>query len=53
MGLQAGRVGFKLKEIDLTQKSFPYEYYDASRFIPVEGLKAEEEKLEEAELDLI
>ena len=54
MGLQQGKLGVRLKEVTLTQKSFPYEYYDATRFIPIDGLVAhskEEEK--EVELDLV
>ena len=55
MGLQPGRIGLKLKEVNLTIKSFPYEYYDATRFIPIEGLLAEREEVmeEEFELELI
>jgi hypothetical protein len=55
MGLQPGRIGLKLKEVQLTQKSFPYEYYDATRFLPIEGLFAEVEKeeIKEAELDIV
>ena len=55
MGLQPRRVGLKLKEVELTKKSFPYEYYDATRFLPIEGLtsEAEEVKEKEFELDLI
>jgi hypothetical protein len=52
MGLQPGRIGLKLKEVELTKKSFPYEYYDATRFLPIEGLFAEEEKVEEKEVEL-
>jgi len=52
MGLQPGRIGLKLKEVQLTQKSFPYEYYDATRFLPIEGLFAEAQKVEEKELEL-
>lgn len=53
MGLQPGKIGLKLKEIQLTEKSFPYEYYDAVRFIPIEGLVEQAEKIEELEIDLI
>lgn len=55
MGLQPGKLGVRLKEVTLTQKSFPYEYYDSTRFLPIEGLFAEAEKIkeEEVELDLI
>jgi len=35
MGLQFGKIGFKLEEIELTDESFPYEFYDAERFKPV------------------
>ena len=56
MGLQAGKVGLDLKEVKLTERSFPYEYYDASRFLPIEGLmsdaKVKEEEME-LELDII
>ena len=38
MGLQHGKLGFKLEEIELTEDSFPYEYYDAERFRPVEPM---------------
>lgn len=53
MGLQPGKIGIRLKEVNLTKKSFPYEYYDATRFIPIEGLVSEAKKEEELELDLI
>jgi hypothetical protein len=55
MGLQAGKLGVRLKEVTLSQKSFPYEYYDSNRFLPIEGLLAETEEVkeEEFELDLI
>jgi hypothetical protein len=53
MGLQPGRMGLRLKEVTLTKKSFPYEYYDAGRFLPIEGLILEAQKKEEVELDLI
>jgi hypothetical protein len=52
MGLQQGRLGVRLKEVTLSEKSFPYEYYDSSRFLPIEGLIAEVEKVEEKELEL-
>ncbi|MEY4333181.1 MAG: hypothetical protein RLZZ196_1919 [Bacteroidota bacterium] len=54
MGLQPGKLGVRLKEVNLTEKSFPYEYYDATRFIPIEGLVAHSmEKEKEVELDLV
>ena len=39
MGLQFGKIGFKLQEIELTYISFPYEYYDAERFRPLETIE--------------
>jgi hypothetical protein len=54
MGLQAAKFGYKLKEVQLSEQSFPYEYYNAERFLPVEFLaKAlKEEKVEEISADL-
>ena len=52
MGLQQGRLGVRLKEVTLSEKSFPYAYYDSSRFLPIEGLIAEVEKVEEEEVEL-
>jgi len=52
MGLQPGKLGVRLKEVNLSEKSFPYQYYDSNRFIPIEGLLAEVEKIEEKELEL-
>jgi hypothetical protein len=53
MGLQSGKIGLKLKEVELSSLSFPYEYYDAGRFLPIEGLILQEEQVREEELDLI
>jgi len=59
MGLQKETYGFLLKEIQLSNKSFPYELYDALRFLPIELLstmkedKKEEVNTEEACLELI
>ena len=59
MGLQKETYGFLLKEIQLSSKSFPYEFYDAIRFLPIELLstmkedKKEEVNTEEACLELI
>jgi hypothetical protein len=52
MGLQPGKMGLKLKEIELTDKSFPYEYYDSVRFIPIEGLFMSAEEEEEKEINM-
>jgi hypothetical protein len=43
MGLQKNKLGFLLKEVQLSKKSFPYEYYDADRFAPVTEVVVEEE----------
>lgn len=57
MGLQDGRYGVLLKEVQMSADCFPYEYYDAERFIPLDTRmhQLEEEKKEvlEADLELI
>jgi len=57
MGLQKDIYGFLLKEIQLSSKSFPYELYNASRFLPIDILSdiKEEEKVnvEDVNLELI
>ena len=57
MGLQDGKYGVLLKEVQMSADCFPYEYYDADRFIPLDIRlhQAEEEKEEvlEADLELI
>ena len=62
MGLQKNIYGFLLKEIQLSSRSFPYELYDSSRFLPISLLellsdikeeKKEEVNVEEACLELI
>ena len=59
MGLQKETYGFLLKEVQLSSRSFPYELYDASRFLPIELLsqikeeKKEEVSIEDACLELI
>jgi hypothetical protein len=52
MGLQPGKLGIMLKEVQLSKKSFPYQYYDATRFLPIDGLFAEKEQEEIKELEL-
>ena len=54
MGLQAGKFGYKLKEVQLSEQSFPYEYYNADRFVPIVPLKQalKEERVEEISADL-
>ena len=57
MGLQKETYGFLLKEIQLSSRSFPYELYDSSRFLPIGILSdmKEEEKVnsEDVNLELI
>ena len=57
MGLQKETYGFLLKEIQLSSRSFPYELYDSSRFLPIGILSdmKEEEKvnIEDVNLELI
>jgi len=57
MGLQAGKFGYKLKEVQLSEQSFPYEYYNSDRFVPLISLQQvlREEEPEElvADLDLV
>jgi hypothetical protein len=57
MGLQDGRYGVLLKEVQMSADCFPYEYYDAERFIPLDiklhQLEEEKEEVLEADLELI
>jgi hypothetical protein len=55
MGLQDGRYGVLLKEVQMSADCFPYEYYDADRFIPLDTkvLNMEEEAVKEADLELV
>ena len=57
MGLQDKKYGVLLKEVQMSADCFPYEYYDADRFIPLDirVYQAQEEKEEvlEADLELI
>lgn len=55
MGLQDGRHGVLLKEVQMSADCFPYEYYDADRFVPLDDQVAnmEEEVVKEADLELI
>ena len=36
MNLQSGKIGYLLKEVQLSELSFPYELYDSERFISAE-----------------
>jgi hypothetical protein len=54
MSLQQNRFGYRLKEIQLSDQSFPYEYYSADRFAPYVSLEAiEAEHFQEADLEKV
>lgn len=57
MGLEKNKFGVLLKEVQLSSQSFPYELYDAARFLPLDilaNMNAEEEvTVKEADLELI
>jgi hypothetical protein len=57
MGLQDNKFGVLLKEIKLSSNSFPYELYDAERFLPIDllskALEETQETVKEADLELI
>lgn len=57
MGLQENKFGVLLKEVQLSSSSFPYELYDAERFLPIdllaEAYQKKEETVKEADLELI
>ena len=55
MGLQPGKVGYKLKEVQLSMSSFPYEYYASERFAIIIDDKLQEAEVvaEKEELSLI
>ena len=63
MGLQAGKLGYELEEITLTEKSAPYEFFDANRFeiifevslrdVLSEDLEEDDDIIEPADFDLI
>jgi hypothetical protein len=54
MSLQQNRFGYRLKEVQLSEQSFPFEYYSADRFIAIEHLEQiAEEHTQEADLELI
>jgi hypothetical protein len=55
MGLQDGRYGVLLKEVQMSADCFPYEYYDADRFLPldIKVHEVKEEAVKEADLELI
>jgi hypothetical protein len=55
MGLQDNTYGFLLKEVKLSSSSFPYEYYSADRFLPIDMIvhMEKEKEAETADLELI
>ena len=57
MGLEKNKYGVLLKEVLLSSRSFPYELYDAARFLPLDilvNMKEEEEvTIKEADLELV
>ena len=54
MSLQQDRFGYRLKEVQLSEQSFPYEYYSADRFAPYVSLEAiEAEHFQEADLETV
>ena len=63
MGLQHETLGYELEEVALTERSAPFEFYDAERFAILfdvslrqvfqEEEKVEEEFIEPADFDLI
>ena len=57
MGLQQNKFGVLLKEVQLSSNSFPYELYDADRFLPIdllsEAYQEKEKVVEKADLELI
>jgi len=57
MGLEKNKFGVLLKEVQLSSQSFPYELYDAARFLPLDilaNIKEEEEvTVKEADLELV
>lgn len=57
MGLQDNKYGVLLKEVQMSANCFPYEYYDADRFIPLDirvyEAQGKEEEVLEADLELI
>ncbi len=57
MGLQDNKFGVLLKEVKLSSRSFPYELYDAERFLPIDLLsqtfEETQETVKEADLELI
>jgi hypothetical protein len=55
MGIQDGKFGVLLKEVQMSEESFPYEYYDSERFLPLDVLihEFQEKEVKEADFSLI
>lgn len=52
MNLQNGKIGYLLKEIQLSELSFPYELYDSERFVVAEDYTKHNVDNEELELSI-
>jgi hypothetical protein len=52
MNIQQNKLGVVLKEIDLDESCFPYFYFDADRFAPVQLVKQKEEVSEEELMEI-
>lgn len=52
MNLQNGKIGYLLKEVQLSELSFPYELYDSERFISAEEYAKQNVNAEELELSI-
>lgn len=51
LAITPGKMGVLLKEVQLAASCFPYEFYDADRFVPKELLSNEESVSEVANLE--
>jgi len=51
LAITPGKMGVLLKEVQLDASCFPYEFYDADRFAPIELLSNEESVSEVANLE--
>ena len=47
--VQGFKLGYKLKELELTEDCFPYQYFDSERFMFLLDINVEELDLEEYE----
>lgn len=52
MAIQGNKMGVLLKEVQIGEESFPYEFYDADRFIPTELIKKEIVNIEAEEFSI-